>query len=141
MVKVPVVQTSVLAGRPVDIAEQLRFKKLVEANFQERLVFLQHDYTLDHLVKDTRIPRYALSAFINREYGMGFREFLNRRRLEYMTVNFNCPKWQNYTLEAKAMESGFANRITFFKNLKQFTGKTPKEYFRADIRPDATTGI
>jgi AraC-like DNA-binding protein len=133
----PVGQNMLPAGKPVDLAEQLQCKRLVESTFQERLVFLHHDYSLDQLVRDTKIPRYLLSAFINREYGMGFREFLNRRRLEYMTENFDRPEWRNFTLEAKAMESGFSNRITFFKNLKQFTGKTPTEYFKTDPGPVA----
>ena len=122
----------------LDIAEQVRYKKLVEEAFGERKVFLQRDYSLDQLVKDTRIPRYALSAFINREYGMGFREFLNRRRIDHMTAHIGSEKWRNYTLEAMALESGFASRITFFKNLKQITGQTPTEYFKSVRLPGAS---
>jgi AraC-like DNA-binding protein len=113
-----------------DLSEQWRYKKLVETLFNEKKPYLRRDYSLDQLVRDTHIPRYALSAFINREYGMGFREFLNRRRIDYLEANLDNPNWQNFTLEAVALECGFASRITFFKNVKQITGKTPSEYFR-----------
>ena len=43
----------------IDIAELLRHKKLVEAAFAERQVFLQHDYSLYDLVKDTGIPHFT----------------------------------------------------------------------------------
>ena len=118
------------AERFADLAEKLRYKNLVETHFRDGQVFLKRNYSLDHLVKDTNIPRYTLSAFINREYGMGFREFLNRHRIDYLTAHIGNPQWENYTFEAMAMESGFANRITFIKNLKQITGKTPTEYFK-----------
>jgi AraC-like DNA-binding protein len=113
-----------------DQAEQFRYKNLVETYFREKKPFLQLDYSLEQLVTDTHIPRYILSAFINREYGMGFREFLNRYRVEYLIANLDKPEWQNFTLEAIATECGFSSRITFLKNFKQITGQTPSKYIK-----------
>jgi AraC-like DNA-binding protein len=113
-----------------DQAEQFRYKNLVETYFREKRPFLQSNYSLEQLVIDTHIPRYILSAFINREYGMGFREFLNRYRVEYLIAHLNKPEWQQFTLEAIATECGFSSRITFFKNFKQITGQTPSKYIR-----------
>jgi AraC-like DNA-binding protein len=123
----PAITNNELAAK---LADQLKNKNLVESLFREKKPFLQPDYSLDQLVKDTQIPRYTLSAFINREYGMGFREFLNRHRVEYLQANLDNLKWERYTLEAIAMECGFASRITFSKNFKWITGKTPSEYVR-----------
>jgi AraC-like DNA-binding protein len=114
----------------IDQAEQFRYKNLVETYFREKEPFLQLDYSLEQLVTDTHIPRYILSAFINREYGMGFREFLNRYRVEYLIAHLNKPEWQQFTLEAIATECGFSSRITFFKNFKQITGQTPSKYIK-----------
>jgi AraC-like DNA-binding protein len=112
------------------LAEQLRLRKAVDLLFQEKKPFLQADYSLEKLVQDTKTPRYVLSAFINREFGMGFREFINRQRIEYLKEHANNPVWKNFTMEAIGRECGFANRITFIKNLRLFTGQTPTEFFK-----------
>jgi len=111
-------------------ADSYRFKKTVETLFLQQTPFLQIDYSLEQLVKDTGIPRYILSSFINREYGMGFREFLNRYRMNFFIDNLNNPKWKNLTLEAIAEQCGFQSRNTFTKNFKEFTGQTPSEYIK-----------
>jgi len=76
------------------------------------------------------VPRYTLSAFINREYNMGFREYLNRYRIKYMLANINNPEWEHYTLEAIALECGFSSRSTFINNFKEIIGETPSSYFK-----------
>lgn len=107
-------------------SEQYKIK--VETFFKNNRLFLNSDYSLEHLVKDTQIPRYILSAFINREYRMGFREYLNRYRVEYFKKNLDKPEWKQFTLEAIANECGFSSRGTFIKNFKKITGQTPSEY-------------
>ncbi len=111
-------------------ADTIRYKKIVELLFQQQKPFLQTDYSLEKMVLDTSIPRYILSAFINREYGMGFREFINRHRVDFFKNNLNNPDWQNLTLEAIATDCGFSSRITFIKNVKQITGQIPSDLFK-----------
>jgi AraC-like DNA-binding protein len=112
----------------LDPEQQLRFKILVEQYFNEKKPFLHTEYSLDNMVLETKIPRYLLSAFINREYGMGFREFLNRYRVSYFKENFSRPEWTNLTLEAIAKECGFNSRSGFIFNFKKISGQTPSEY-------------
>ncbi len=111
-------------------ADSIRYKKIIETFFERNVPFLQKDYTLDKLVMDTNLPRHAISAFVNREYGMGFREFLNRYRVNYFKENIHNPKWENLTLEAISAECGYTNRSTFIANFKQITGQTPSDYIR-----------
>jgi AraC-like DNA-binding protein len=115
--------------------DALRIRAAIESLFREKKVFLNHDYSLDLLVKDTNIPRYLLSTFINREYRIGFREYLNKCRIEYLISNLGKPEWKNYTLEAMAEECGFNSRSTFINNFKLITGKTPSEFIRSKNRP------
>jgi AraC-like DNA-binding protein len=113
-----------------------RYKKLIETHFNLHRPFLKIDYSLEDLVEDVHIPRYILSAFINKEYGMGFREFLNRYRIDYMVANLNRPEWENFTIDAIATECGFKSRITFFKNFKQITGQTPAQFIKLRNNPN-----
>jgi len=110
--------------------EYIRYKKTVETFFKKESPFLQTDYSLEKMVKDTNIPRHSLSAFINREYGMSFREFINQYRVNYFIDNRNDPKWTNLTLEAISKECGYGTRSTFITNFKQITGQTPSDYLK-----------
>jgi AraC-like DNA-binding protein len=111
-------------------AEAQRYSVLITQFFKGNDSFLKSDFSLDSLVKETGIPRYVLSSFINREYGMGFREYLNRYRIQYLIAHFDKPEWKNFTLEAMANECGFQSRKTFINNFRMQTGKTPGEYFK-----------
>ena len=113
-----------------------RYKKTIETFFQQQKPFLQTDYSLEQMVDETKIPRYILSAFINREYGMGFREFLNRYRVDHFKENLDTPDWKNLTLEAIAELCGFSNRTTFIKNFKEITGLTPSAYIKKEMNRD-----
>jgi AraC-like DNA-binding protein len=103
----------------------------IETLFINQLPFLKADYSLDQLMLDTNIPRHILSAFINREYRLGFREFLNSHRIDYFKKNLvDNIRWKDLTLEAIASECGFASRSTFINNFKSITGQTPSEYLK-----------
>ncbi|NMH27810.1 helix-turn-helix domain-containing protein [Flavobacterium silvaticum] len=106
-------------------------RKKVEELFNTNQPFLHIDYSLQQMVTDTNIPRYVLSAFINQEYGMGFREFLNRYRVDYFKEHIDDIGWKNLTLEAIAKECGFGSRSTFIKSFKNITGQKPSEYLKA----------
>jgi AraC-like DNA-binding protein len=114
----------------MELMPQFRHKNLIETYFRTEQPFLRVDYSLNQLANDIHIPRHILSAFINREYGMGFREFLNHQRVEFMIANIDKPEWKKFTLEAIAKECGYNSRITFIKNFKQTTGKTPSEFLK-----------
>jgi len=111
-------------------AVQSEYKRKIALFFETEKPFLQTNYSLTQLVIDIHIPRHLLSAYINQEYGMGFREFLNHNRIKYLLENINKPEWQQFTLEAIAAESGFSSRTTFIKNFKAVTGKTPSTFLK-----------
>jgi AraC-like DNA-binding protein len=106
------------------------YKSIVESHFNTNLPFLNPNYNLNNLSKAIGLPKHIISTFINQEYGIGFRKFINQKRVHYLIENFIKPEWKNLTLEAKANESGFKNRSTFIINFKEVTGKNPFEYFK-----------
>jgi AraC-like DNA-binding protein len=128
------VESGVLDGEAMMLSDifkkNLEYKEKIDGHFKGFEPFLDPDYTLDDLVREIQLPRHAISSFVNQEYGIGFRKFLNRQRIDYMLRNSSKESWQNLTLEAIALESGFGNRSTFIKNFKEVTGKNPLEYFK-----------
>jgi AraC-like DNA-binding protein len=113
-----------------DAEQAALFRQKIEHFFLQQKPFLQTNYSLTHLSTDLGTPRYFLSAFINREYRMGFREFLNRHRIEYLLQNIQKPEWSHFTLEAISEECGFNNRSTFIAHFKEVTGQTPSAYLQ-----------
>jgi AraC-like DNA-binding protein len=112
------------------ISDNQKYKAILEHYFETEKPFLNPNYSLDDLVNDIKIPKHTLSSFINQEYGLGFRKFLNGRRVSYLLQNYDNPDWKNLTFEAIANESGFKNRSTFILNFREFTQKNPMEYFK-----------
>lgn len=110
--------------------ENERIKKKIESYFTTHNPYLNPEFSLDDLVKAISIPRYLISAVINKNYGISFRELVNLYRINYLLKNKEKPEWSNLTWEAIAEESGFKSRFTFIKNFKQVTGMTPSEYSR-----------
>lgn len=111
-------------------ADSIRYKTILETFFQQQQPFLELNYSLQKLVSDINIPRHILSAFINKEYGIGFREFLNRYRVNYIIANRLKDEWKLLTLEAIGMEAGFKNRTTFIRQFKKATGIAPSLYLK-----------
>jgi AraC-like DNA-binding protein len=112
------------------IHRNIEYKEKIDMYFKEHQPFLNPDYSLSQLVDAIQIPQHLLSSFINQEYGMGFRKFINEKRVAYIIENSKKPEWKNLTLEAISLESGFGNRSTFIKNFKAVTGKNPLQYFK-----------
>jgi AraC-like DNA-binding protein len=112
------------------LSKNMEYKEIVDQHFKKNNSFLNPNYHLDDLVDEIKIPRHQLSSYINQEYGMNFRNFINKKRIEYIIENFHKPEWKNLTLEAIANDSGFSNRSTFILNFKTHTGKSPKEFLK-----------
>ncbi len=117
---------------PLSTEDHSLYKQMIESYFQESKPYLDPNFSLDQLVTYTRLPRYFVSAFINREYGLGFKEFLNRYRVEYFKDNVGLQEWNHLTLEGMATLCGFGSRSSFIRNFKQITGQTPTDFLKGN---------
>lgn len=69
------------------------------------------------------VSRSTMSAMISSAYGESFRDYLNRRRIEYSKEYMLAhPK---ATQEAIAAECGFKDGNLFNRKFKQLEGETP----------------
>jgi len=90
--------------------------------------YLDSKLTLKSLAEQTNIPATELSFIINNELNQNFFDFVNHYRIEEVKKNIKSPKFQNYSLFAIAMESGFNSNTSFHRIFKKITGQTPAEY-------------
>ncbi|MEL7219898.1 MAG: helix-turn-helix domain-containing protein, partial [Bacteroidota bacterium] len=108
-------------------AENAYFKKL-EALCADERIYLDH--TLDRAQVAERLgisPGYV-SQIVNTITGDNFSTYINRYRVEAVKVMIASAEFDNYSLLAIGLESGFSSKTTFHTAFKKLTGMTPNSY-------------
>jgi YesN/AraC family two-component response regulator len=101
----------------------------LNTHMQQEKPFLIPHYKIKDLANDLHIPLHHLSAFLNKQLGMHFTDYLNQFRIRYCEELIkNEPGRIN--LKELVSKCGFHNRNTFTTAFKKFTGKTPSDYMR-----------
>ncbi len=93
--------------------------------------YLEPEFNLQDLSRDTGIPKHHLQLLIHKAEGKKFGEFINKYRIEHLKKQIENGGMKSKTLEGLAAESGFSSKATFIRSVKKLTGKTPKEYFNS----------
>jgi AraC-like DNA-binding protein len=97
---------------------------------REQMPFLQFGYSIRDLADDLDIPSYQLSAYLNREIGLNFNDYLNQFRVRYCEELMQKGLIGQLNLKGLALKCGFSNRNTLTTAFKKFTGFTPSVYTR-----------
>ena len=100
---------------------------------QEYKPFLKPRYRLRDLSDEMHMPLHQLSAYLNKELGMHFSEYLNQFRIRYCEELIKNGSPGRIYLKELVSKCGFHNRNTFTTAFKKFTGKTPSEYVRERV--------
>lgn len=103
------------------------YKETLETLVETERPYLNPNLTLTDLASATQISYIYLSAVINHEYGMNFRDYINRYRVDYMKQLMTDPSASQYTLEAMAQMAGFGSRVTCSRAFQKFEHCTPSE--------------
>jgi len=90
--------------------------------------FLDNDLTINDLSVKTGISRHHITQVLNEKYKRNFFTFINEYRVKEVMERFSDPKFNNYTILAIALDSGFNSKTTFNSFFKSQTGLTPSEY-------------
>ncbi|MFT3823717.1 MAG: helix-turn-helix domain-containing protein [Chitinophagaceae bacterium] len=93
--------------------------------------FLQFGYAIRNLAEDIDVPSYQLSAYLNREIGLNFNDYLNQYRVKFCEGLIRNGMVGELNLKGLALRCGFSNRNTLTTAFKKFTGLTPSEYARS----------
>ncbi|MDG1279282.1 MAG: AraC family transcriptional regulator [Algoriphagus sp.] len=100
----------------------------VHKSLIDEKVFLIKGYSLADLARDTEIPSYLLTIYINKYLNCSFSDLINKER-----VNESIRMIENGHLEQKTFEGiadlcGFNNRNSFINSFKKYKGMTPSQY-------------
>ncbi|SHI49063.1 AraC-type DNA-binding protein [Arenibacter nanhaiticus] len=116
------------SGLTEDMIETLREQllKLIE----NEKVYLDNTITLEKLAKSLNTDRYSLSQVINQEFGKNFYEFINDFRVQEAINIIEKNDYQIDLITDLIYESGFNNKVSFYKAFKKRKGMTPSQYIK-----------
>ena len=98
----------------------------IEEVMRREKPFLQPDLRVSDLARLLLTNRDYISKAIRLDKGMSFNEYVNRLRIEHaITLMKNNPQIPVLELSIK---SGYTSQASFFRNFKQFTGTSPKQF-------------
>ncbi len=104
---------------------KILFDKL-DRIIEEEKLYLDPDITRERLIKEIHISKNAFAQLIQTYTGTNFSGYINSKRLEYSIRLLR--KYDTYTVEAVAMDSGFSNSRNFYRIFREKFGMTPSEY-------------
>jgi AraC-like DNA-binding protein len=93
----------------------------------EQRLYQREDLRLQDIADLLGLHRNQVSQVINENYNLNFFEWVNRYRINHaadMLAVPNCP----FTISQVGFESGFNNKVTFYKTFRQYFQCTPLEY-------------
>jgi AraC-like DNA-binding protein len=107
--------------------ENSYFKKMESLCVNERIYL---DNTLDRaqVAEMLGISQSYVSQLVNTITGDNFSTYINRYRVEAVKVMITNAEFDNYSLLAIGLESGFSSKTTFHTAFKKLTGMTPNMY-------------
>ena len=123
-------------GNGTDVGEKELhdiFQTATEALTTEQL-FLKKNIKINDLAIHIGHSEKIVSKAINKHTQLNFNAFINNFRIEYSKELLTSGKFDHYTLEAIADESGFSNKVSFNQAFKTQMRMSPSE-FRAQKQP------
>lgn len=94
-------------------------------------VYLDNEITLEKLAKELNTDRYSLSQVINQEFQKNFYEFINDYRVQEAVDIIEKNQGKIKLVADLIYESGFNNKVSFYKAFKRRKNMTPTQYIKA----------
>lgn len=111
-------------------AMALTLKEQLLASMEQK-TYLDPALSLEGLARKLNTDRYSLSQVINQEFNINFYEFINDYRIqECMALIQKSPNPPDSVSEL-IYNSGFNNKVSFYKAFKKRNQVTPAQYIKA----------
>lgn len=91
-------------------------------------MYQDYNLRLDTLAEKLQLTRHHTSQLINEYYKMNFFEYINSLRVEEAKTLLTDRNKSDLTVKEIGYQTGFNNKVSFFKAFKLSTGMTPNEY-------------
>jgi AraC-like DNA-binding protein len=109
-------------------SKMIQIKGKIEKAFREDKIFLQNSLSIKMLGRQLEEKPYHVSQTFSEKFQLNFNDYVNKHRVNYAKNLLKDPGFQQYKIEAIAQESGFNNKVTFYKAFTKFLKITPSKY-------------
>ena len=112
----------------------LEYRNVIEnslESFKDRKAFLNVDFKLIQISKESDIPAHHLTYFFNDIIKISFSDWRNNLRVEEAKNLFRLGEADNITFKGISLQCGFASQNTFIRAFKNTTGTTPSAYLKS----------
>ncbi|MFA8436033.1 MAG: helix-turn-helix domain-containing protein [Marinifilaceae bacterium] len=99
-----------------------------EILIQKEKPYLNGELTIQDLANQLKVSRQYLTQILNVRMKCNFNDYINRLRVEEFKRRAQDSRYDNYTILALALDSGFNSKTTFNTIFKKHTGQTPSQY-------------
>ena len=116
------------ASTAVILDNELLYFEIIINFMEAQHPYLNPNFSLADLSKETSIPTHHCSYIINHIINKHFRDWINGYRIAHFVAEY--PKNSALkTIQSQALDSGFKNRTTFYNAFNKIHGVFPTEYF------------
>ena len=136
-----IINTQVLAGLPYigkelknnqkSIIKEVNYEleiATIKSYFEVHKPFLQPSLTIGQLSLSLDLSPKAVSFIINQCLNQNFNDFVNSYRVGFLIDSMQEGRLKNYTIQALALQAGFANKTSCINAFKKVHNCTPSQY-------------
>ena len=110
--------------------EMKQIVKAIDSYLNSNQTFLKRNLTIKEVADQLNLPSYKISQSLSVYTGRNFNDLLNTYRIKFSEKLLTNSDYDHYKVEAIAIESGFNNKVTFYKAFTKIHGMTPSEFRR-----------
>lgn len=108
--------------------DMLRIQSKIQKAFKKDQVFLDGSFNISAFSKAINEKQHHVSQTFSELISENFNDYVNKHRIEIAKQFLHNAKYDNYKIEAIALESGFNNKVTFYKAFTKFAEQTPAAF-------------
>ncbi len=116
-----------------DAASRANHETVVKLKMEKEKLFLDDGLKLEGFANSVNLPKKYLSDLINQRFGKTFTDWINQYRVEEAKALMKLDSQGKSQLKEIAYDSGFNNKVSFYRTFKRHTGKSPSDYWQ-DLR-------
>lgn len=111
-----------------DLDQRKRDEALILEKLEIDKIYLQDELTLPLFANAIALPSSYVSKIINQKFNCSFKKLINRYRIQEAKNNIRQNSNSKIKLIDIAFQSGFNNKVSFYRAFKEFEGISPSQF-------------
>ncbi len=104
-------------------------KRILDALEQEKL-YLDDELSLKKFSENIGLPQKYVSQIINQKFNSSFKRLINQYRIQEAKQIMEASKEDTIKLIDVGFQSGFNNKVSFYRSFREFEKLSPSEYLK-----------